>query len=202
MKLTAIYIRPTDENAETQAMNCSAWCDLNGIIKIERYTEYSVQSRKELDRLISEVRKGSIELVVCKKLNQIGRSLVHLARIVGELNAAGVALVCTSQGIDTRSDGLSGMTIALKAVVEFARSLIRDRTKEGLESAKVRGIQLGRPSGSRLNLPIEECLKAISAGISLRSFAKNRGISATSLRRAIGRERVTSNPDHRTETAP
>ena len=47
------------------------------------------------------VRRGKLDVIVCFKLDRLGRSLAHLAQIVGELTSHRVALVCPSQGIDT-----------------------------------------------------------------------------------------------------
>src|SRR5262245_13807535 len=56
-------------------------------------------TRAGLDKLMSDVRRGKIDAVVCYKLDRIGRSLPHLALLIQELTNNRCALVCTSQGI-------------------------------------------------------------------------------------------------------
>ena len=58
-------------------------------------------SRAGLDRLMALVRRGKVDIVVCFKLDRLGRSLSHLAALIGEFNAHNVALVVPAQGIDT-----------------------------------------------------------------------------------------------------
>ncbi len=187
----AIYARVSteDQNLDSQLQSCRDWC-ARMRLEPEEYldkTSGAAVSRQSLDRLMKDVRRGRVKVVVCFKLDRLGRSLVHLAQMIGEFDVHGTALVCPSQGIDTLADNPAGrlQMHVLMAVAEFERSLIRERTRAGLASARARGTKLGRPQGSRLDLPVEECRKAIAAGTSLRAFAKLKGISASSLRRAL-----------------
>ena len=65
-------------------------------------------TRQGLDRLMADIRRRRLDVVVCFTLDRLGRSLPHLAQLVAELAAHGVALVCTSQGIDTSNDNPAG----------------------------------------------------------------------------------------------
>src|SRR5262245_24583814 len=56
-------------------------------------------SREGLDRLMLAVRRGKVDVVVCFKLDRLGRSLAHLAQIIGEFAVHNVALVVPSQCI-------------------------------------------------------------------------------------------------------
>ncbi len=78
---------------------------------------------------------------------RFGRSLQHLAQLIGEFEAHGTALVATSQGIDTSESNPAGrlQMHVLAAVAEFERSVIRERINAGLAAARERGAILGRP---------------------------------------------------------
>jgi DNA invertase Pin-like site-specific DNA recombinase len=187
----AIYARVSteDQNLDAQLQSCREWCSRLNLEPVEYLDKASGArvSRCALDRLMTDVRRGRVKAVVCYKLDRLGRSLVHLAQMIGEFDTHGTALVCPSQGIDTRADNPAGrlQMHVLMAVAEFERSLIRERTKAGLSAARARGATLGRPRGSRLDLPVDECRVALSSGISLRAFARTKGVSASSLRRAL-----------------
>ncbi len=58
-----------------------------------------------------------------------------------------VALIVTSQGIDTSNTNPAGklQLNVLMAVAEFERGIIRERVNAGLKAAKQRGVKLGRP---------------------------------------------------------
>src|SRR5688572_3260956 len=188
---TAIYARVSgpEQNLESQLKECREWCSRMKLKPTEYLDKISgaAVSREALDRLMADVRRGRVKTIVSFKLDRLGRSLVHLAQLIGEFDAHGVALVCPSQGIDTRADNPAGrlQMHVLMAVAEFERSLIRERTKAGLSSARARGAKLGRPKGSRLRLPLHECRAALSGGMSLREFARQNACSESSLRRAL-----------------
>ncbi len=97
--------------------------------------------------MLAQVRAGGVHQVVTYKLDRLGRSLMHLAIIVGELQMRNVALICTSQGIDTSKQNPVGQLQlgVLMAVAEFECALIKERTLAGLEVARKRGKRPGRP---------------------------------------------------------
>ena len=78
---------------------------------------------------------------------RLGRSLQHLAQLIGELKTHRTALVSTSQGIDTsESNSASRLQMnVLLAVAEFERDAIIERINAGLAAARERGVKLGRP---------------------------------------------------------
>ncbi len=104
-------------------------------------------SRSALDVLMAEMRQGRVDVVAVYKLDRLGRSLQHLAQLIGEFEAHGTALVATSQGIDTSESNPAGrlQMHVLAAVAEFERSVIRERINAGLAAARERGTILGRP---------------------------------------------------------
>ena len=99
------------------------------------------------DALMSDVRQGRVDVLVVYKLDRLGRSLQHLAQLIGEFEANGTALIATSQGIDTSESNPAGrlQMHVLAAVAEFERSVIRERINAGLAAARERGTILGRP---------------------------------------------------------
>jgi DNA invertase Pin-like site-specific DNA recombinase len=104
-------------------------------------------SRSALDVLMAEVRRARVDVLAVYKLDRLGRSLQHLAQLIGEFEAHGTALVATSQGIDTSESNPAGrlQMHVLAAVAEFERSVIRERINAGLAAARERGTVLGRP---------------------------------------------------------
>jgi putative DNA-invertase from lambdoid prophage Rac len=104
-------------------------------------------SREGLDAMMLEVRKGRVDILAVYKLDRLGRSLQHLAQLLGEFERHGTALVATSQGIDTSETNPAGrlQMHVLAAVAEFERSVIIERINAGLAVARERGVRLGRP---------------------------------------------------------
>jgi DNA invertase Pin-like site-specific DNA recombinase len=97
---------------------------------------------------MAEIRKGRIDILAIYKLDRLGRSLQHLAQLIGEITNHGTALVATSQGIDITSENNSAGRLQLNvlmAVAEFERDVIVERINAGLAAARERGAKFGRP---------------------------------------------------------
>ena len=151
-----------------------------GVSEYEDVISGAKFTRVGLDKLMTEVRRGRLDVVLCYKLDRLGRSLVSVAQLIGEMLANKVALVIPGQGIDTSSDNSAAklqMNI-LMAVAEFERDIIRERTLAGLAAARARGTKLGRPT-------LELSTKATKT---LRRFVQAREKSPRSSYRSLAAE--------------
>jgi DNA invertase Pin-like site-specific DNA recombinase len=147
----AIYTRvSTDKQShESQLHELRDYCRRRGWQGVREFSDVisgAKFTRAGLDALMGDVRRGRLDAIVCFKLDRLGRSLAHLAQICAELAAHGVALICTSQGIDTSDRNPAGRLQlgVLMAVAEFERSIIQERVAAGLKAARARGVRLGR----------------------------------------------------------
>ena len=147
----ALYYRVStqEQTTEPQRLELLEYCRRRQWDKITEFTDVisgSKFARVGLDMLMRGVRKRSYDVVVVVKLDRLGRSLTHLAQLVGELESHRVAVVATTQGIDTTESNPAGrlQMHVLMAVAEFERDIIRERTKAGLKAAVARGSTLGR----------------------------------------------------------
>jgi DNA invertase Pin-like site-specific DNA recombinase len=125
-----------------------------------------------------------VDLVICTKLDRIGRSVQHLTALVGELEALGVDLVMIDQGIDTTTPTGRLTFHVLAALAEFERDLIRERTREGLKAAKRRGAVLGRPRVLE-QAQIDRARRLSKGGRSIRAIAEMLEVSKSVVHRAL-----------------
>lgn len=95
--------------------------------------------RVELDRLLSQLRKGDI--LVIWKLDRLGRSLKHLVELVHELNEKGIGLQSINDPINTTTSQRRLIFNIFACLAEF------ERTQAGLKAARARGRVGGRPKG-------------------------------------------------------
>ena len=148
---TIVYLRVSTAEQETDSQEHQVleYCRVRGWqppVIFRDAASGASSSRPGLEQMLAQVRAGGVHQVVTYKLDRLGRSLTHLAIIVGELQMRNVALICTSQGIDTSKQNPVGQLQlgVLMAVAEFERALIKERTMAGLEVARKRGKRLGR----------------------------------------------------------
>jgi DNA invertase Pin-like site-specific DNA recombinase len=150
MRVATYYrVSTEDQTTEPQRIELLDYCRRRGWDRITEFNDTisgAKTARTGLDALMQGVRKHQFDAVLVAKLDRLGRSLPHLAQIVGELDANKTALVATTQGIDTTESNPAGrlQMHVLMAVAEFEREMIRERTKAGLKAAVARGSMLGR----------------------------------------------------------
>lgn len=174
---TAIYVRVStnDQSTASQEHELNAYCERRGWRDVQVFSDQLSGAkfvRPGLDALMAAVRAGKIERVVVFKLDRLGRSLPHLALILEELGRYGVALIATSQGIDTSHSNPVGrlQLNVLMAVAEFEREIIRERVNAGLAAAKARGVKLGRRAKHSYTPADVQALRA--RGLGVRAIAR------------------------------
>ena len=88
------------------------------------------------------------DVLVVWKLDRLGRDLRHLVNTVHDLTEKGIGFkVLTGQGASIDTTTPSGKLVfgIFAALAEFERSLISERTRAGLASARARGRKGGAP---------------------------------------------------------
>ncbi len=146
----AIYARVStlDQDPAAQIEQLRTYCRARGW-EVREYVDHGVsgakQRRPDLDALLQAVRRRTVGVVVCTKLDRLARSLEHLVALGGELKALGIDLVVLDQAIDTTTSAGRAMFGMLAVFAEFERDLIRERVIAGLRRAKALGKRIGRP---------------------------------------------------------
>jgi DNA invertase Pin-like site-specific DNA recombinase len=174
----AIYARVStfDQEPENQLQELRRYLQARGWSGqeyVDRGVSGSKDRRPALDQLVTDARRRRFDVVVCWRLDRLGRNLKHLITLLDELQALGVAFVSLAEGIDaTTSAGKLQMHI-LGAIAEFERERIRERVMAGLGRARAQGRRLGRP---RARVPIERVQGV--AGLPIAAAARaTRGIA-------------------------
>ena len=118
-------------------------------------------TRPQREKLIEAARRREIDLVLVRRLDRWGRSLLDL--------------VTTPRG-----RALAGM---LAVFAEFERDILRDRVKAEIDQARKEGKPHGRPmTAGKL---VGEMKRLRQDGLSKRKIAKRLGVSRTSVIRLL-----------------
>lgn len=149
----ALYARVSteDQSVEVQLRELRQAAAMRGWTVVQEFTDVisgSKAARPGLDALLVLAKTKAIQAVVAVKIDRLGRSLANFLQLAQKLADMKVAIVCTSQGIDTSNENPCGEMIRgiLMVIAQFERSLIIERTKAGLAAARARGVKLGAPS--------------------------------------------------------
>ncbi len=87
-----------------------------------------------LKKALAALRPGDV--LVVWRLDRLGRSLAHLIQVVGALEARRVGFRSLTEAIDTTTAGGKLIFHVMGALAEFERSLISERTRAGMASAR------------------------------------------------------------------
>ena len=180
MAKVAIYYRvsTTEQKPDLQVRELRAYSRKR---KFKIQGEYidaasgATRYRPELDRLMEEVRRGQVDVVLVWAFDRFARSTTHLVSTLDEFQVLGVDFVSYTQQIDTTTPAGKLTFTVLAAIAEFEREIIRERVKSGMAAAKARGKHVGR---RRISITKQSKAKLMrSQGLSYRKIARELGVS-------------------------
>ena len=128
--------------------------------------------RPALDRLLRDAGRGRVDVLVCSRLDRLGRTLRHLVTLLDGLQVIGVAFVSVYEGIDGTTPAGRVQLHVLAALAEFERARMAERVASGLARARTQGQRLGRPKKV-----VSEMVLAPVRGLSIRDAARRLGVS-------------------------
>lgn len=118
------------------------------LISVEISSKASKEKRR-ITELIESLNEG--DLLITAELSRLGRDMLQTLNIINELTNKGVSVIFIRQPELSTYGGREHSKLLLAIYSYFAeaeRNFIALRTKQGLEAAKARGVELGRPKGS------------------------------------------------------
>lgn len=139
-------------------------------------------ARPALKEMLQFAREG--DTVIVHSFDRLARNLDDLRRLVKDLTGRGVKVQFLKENLTFTGDDDSPMSNLLLSVMgafaEFERELIKERQKEGVQLAKVKGKYTGRKR-SVTEDQIAQIKKKIDAGVPKAQIARDIGISRETL---------------------
>lgn len=130
------------------------------------------KDREQLSKLLNILRED--DTLVVWKMDRIARSVSHLTKIINDFKVKGINLVSIQEPfLDTTTAYGKFIFTLFAGIAELERDIIIDRTLAGQESARQRGVKIGRKKG--LSKKAEKT--AILAENYYRNEAKNLSIN-------------------------
>jgi DNA invertase Pin-like site-specific DNA recombinase len=179
----AIYARVStvDQEPENQLQEVRRYVGARGWSAVE-YVDRGVSGAKDrrpaLDQLLIDARRRRFDVLVCWRLDRLGRNLKHLITLLDDLQVLGVAFVSLAEGIDATTPAGKLQMHILGAIAEFERGRLRERVLAGLQRARTQGKRLGRP---RAVVPVERVQSV--HGQPVDQAARTLGVSRSTLKR-------------------
>jgi DNA invertase Pin-like site-specific DNA recombinase len=155
------YVRvSTDEQkTESQKNLISRYCVDKKMI-IDKWIEIEISSKKStrerrIEELIQKIEYGDV--VIVSELSRLGRSIKEVLYIIERIvKEKKCRMIIPKQNLDIDPNNTNDMANKILITIfsmlaELERDFISERTKEGLNALKNRGIKLGKPVGTIQN---------------------------------------------------
>lgn len=150
-------------------------------VLIDEFIDVEVSSRQDMgarriDELQDKLQKGDTVLIA--ELSRLGREMLQVLNIINSLSEKGVKITFIRQPELSTTGSHGKLLLAIYSYfAEAEREFISMRVKQGLAAARAKGVQLGRPKGSRNKKRVldpyrAEILKYLQKGIDLATVRK------------------------------
>ena len=186
----AIYARVSTANSgqspEMQLRELREYCERRGWQIAGEYVDSGISGAKEkrpsLDRLMADAHKRRFDVLAVWKFDRFARSVSHLLRALDTFRVLGIEFVSLSESLDTATPAGRMVFTVLGAVAELERSLIAERVRAGLRSARAKGKRLGRP---RVVVDAARIGRLRSQGRTVREIAEDLGYSRSLVHKTL-----------------
>jgi DNA invertase Pin-like site-specific DNA recombinase len=159
MKRCAIYTRKSSEEGLDQHFNsldaqreaCEAyvlsqagegWSAIPARYDDGGFSGGSME-RPALKRLLADISRGLVDVVVVYKIDRLTRSLADFARIVEQLDAKQASFVSVTQAFNTTTS-MGRLTLnVLLSFAQFEREVTGERIRDKIAASKAKGLWMG-----------------------------------------------------------
>jgi DNA invertase Pin-like site-specific DNA recombinase len=192
----ACYVRVSrsDQNSQMQTDETAELIERRGWVLHERYADEGISGshdrRPGFRAMMEAARKRKFDVLVVFRADRLFRSLRDLLMTLDELASLGIGFVSCNEPFDTTTASGKLLVTLIGAFAEFERSVLIERTRSGLDSARRRGVRLGRP---RVELDVAKAQRLRAQGRSFRDVAKAMGVKVATLHRALKAAREAVN---------
>lgn len=155
----AVYTRKSSEEGLSQEFNsldaqreaCEAYVASQKaegwLLTPDRYDDGGVSGgtleRSALKRLLADIERGLVDVVVVYKIDRLSRSLMDFAKLVEVFDANEVTFVSVTQSFNTTTS-MGRLTLnILLSFAQFEREVIGERIRDKFAASRARGMWMG-----------------------------------------------------------
>lgn len=185
----ALYLRVStaEQELETQRRELLELAARRGLQIVATFedVESATKTRPGWEQCRTEARRGVFGVLLVWALDRVGRKLTGIAHSIQELDELGVLVVSHEEPwLEARDDPSRALLLRIFGwLAEQEARRLGERTIAGLETARRKGVRLGRPPTPKVYL--ERAAEAIRQGASWRQACRQHHVSAGALSRYL-----------------
>ena len=141
-----------------------------------------VSDRPGLQKALEQLRKG--DTLVVWKLDRLGRSVKQLVDLVSRFEQEGIPFVSLTDSIDTSTPAGRFFFHVMASLAEMKRELTVERTRAGLETARLKG-RVGGRKRLMTDGKMDAARSLLASGLPPQDVATNLGVSVATLYRWV-----------------
>jgi DNA invertase Pin-like site-specific DNA recombinase len=185
----AIYLRVSrdDQTTENQRLVLARVAGHRGWTIVQTYEDQGISGAKgrdqrpAFDQMLMDAVRRRFDVLMVWSIDRLGRSVLHVANALAEVDAAGIRLYCDREGIDSSTPMGRAMIQMASVFGEQERSILRSRVLAGLDRVRQQGKRLGRP---KVATKVEEAIRRhLSAGSGILKVAALVGCGSGTVQR-------------------
>lgn len=125
-----------------QSQRAEGWKELPTLYDDGGFSGGSLK-RPALQRLLEDIRKGDVDIVVLYKVDRLTRSIRDFGNLISELEQYGVAFVSVSESFNTETAiGRLQLNMML-SFAQFEREQTGERIRDKIAASRKRGMWMG-----------------------------------------------------------
>ena len=185
----AIYLRVSrdDQTTDNQRLVLERVAEHRGWLIVQTYEDQGIsgfkgrEQRPAFDAMLKDAVRRRFDILMVWSIDRLGRSVLHVANALAELDAGGIRLYCDREGIDSSTPMGRAMIQMASVFGEQERSILRDRVIAGLNRVRQQGKRLGRP---KVAPKVENAIRThLSAGNGILKTAALIGVGSGTVQR-------------------
>jgi len=152
MKVLYTRVSSIEQKTDRQKVNEK---DFNHVIEDKCSGSIPFFEREGGKEILKLIERGILTSMSVWQIDRLGRDLRDIMNTIHYFNQKGICIHFIAQGLNTLDENkcenpISKMMISVLGIVgEMERSQIRERQREGIKIAKLKGVYLGRKEGSK-----------------------------------------------------
>lgn len=180
-KIAYLRVSTAEQRPDRQIDGLQAICDE---LHVETLSAVS-PARPVYEAVVNRLGPG--DMLVVWDLDRAFRSVIDALTEAEKLRRRGIEFRIANLDIDTTTPAGIFVYTVVSALAEYERRTLSQRTKEGLEAARRRGVRLGRPPKLSLRELHEAARRVAEGQVSAAEIAAEYGVAPWTLHRALRR---------------